>query len=144
MAIATPGPMIKSIHGRIGSLVFYYRNGRQCVRVHVMPRNPDTEAQRIVRRAFGDAVKSWQAMTDDQRYVFNRRTRYMNMSGYNLYISEYMITKISGRTGTGMSPLISAHALTSAFSNPLTSVSPSNTKESHTNVNSTHSKLHPG
>lgn len=94
MAIATPAPMIKAIHGRIGKLVFYHSRGKQCVRTHVIPRNPDTEAQRSVRRSFADAVFSWQSMSPEERHTYNRKARYMNMSGYNLYISQYMKTRL--------------------------------------------------
>ncbi len=90
MARAKPNILINSISGRIGSVVFYTRRGRQCVRLHVIPRNPDTEAQRVVRRSFGDAVRSWQSMTEDEKYAYNRQARYLNMSGYNLYISKYL------------------------------------------------------
>lgn len=93
MAAAAVNPLIAEIHGRTGKTVFYSRYGRTCVRMHVIPRNPDTEAQRIVRRTFAMAVKSWQVMTLEQRDKFNRKARNMNMSGYNLYISEYMRTK---------------------------------------------------
>ncbi len=93
MATATPNILINSIRGRIGNVVFYTRRGRQCVRVHVIPRNPDTEAQRVVRRAFGDAVRSWQAMSPDEQYTYTRKARHLNMSGYNLFISGYMILK---------------------------------------------------
>jgi hypothetical protein len=90
MATATPNILINSIRGRIGNVVFYTRYGRQCVRIHVIPRNPDTEAQRAVRRAFGDAVRSWQAMSTDEKYTYTRKARHLNMSGYNLYISNYL------------------------------------------------------
>ncbi len=96
MATAAQGILIKSIHGRIGNLVFYCRRRTasstmtQCVRAHVIPRNPDTEAQRKVRRSFGDAVRTWQSMSLDDRHAFNRKARYLNMSGYNLYISNYI------------------------------------------------------
>ncbi len=90
MATATPNILINSIRGRIGNVVFYTRHGIQCVRTHVIPRNPDTEAQRFVRRSFRDAVRSWQIMSTDERYVYNRKARYLNMSGYNLYISNYL------------------------------------------------------
>ncbi len=90
MATATPNILINSISGRIGNVVFYKRLGMQCVRTHVIPRNPDTEAQRAVRRSFADAVRSWQSMTDDERYAYIRKARYLNMSGYNLYISIYL------------------------------------------------------
>ncbi len=90
MATATPNIFINSISGRLGNVVFYKRRGVQCVRLHVIPRNPDTEAQRIMRRSFGDAVRSWQAMNNDEKYVYIRKARFLNMSGYNLYISKYL------------------------------------------------------
>jgi hypothetical protein len=90
MATATPNILINSISGRIGNVVFYCRYGKQCVRVHVIPRNPDTEAQRIVRRAFGDAVRAWQSLSPDEQYDYTRKSRHLNMSGYNLYISIYL------------------------------------------------------
>ncbi len=102
MATATPNILINSISGKIGNVVFYMNRGRQCVRTHVIPRNPDTEAQRAVRRSFGDAVRSWQTMTEDERSVFNRKARYLNMSGYNLYISIYLkrLTRTLAHTPT--------------------------------------------
>jgi hypothetical protein len=96
MATAAPGIIIKSISGRIGSVVFYTRRHTasgtitQCVRAHVIPRNPDTEAQRAVRRSFADAVRSWQSMSPVEQNSFNRKARYLNMSGYNLFISNYL------------------------------------------------------
>jgi hypothetical protein len=90
MATAATNILISSISGRIGSVVFYTNRGRQCVRAHVIPLNPDTEAQRAVRRSFGDAVRSWQALPADEKHAYNRKARYLNMSGYNLYISKYL------------------------------------------------------
>jgi hypothetical protein len=82
--------LLNSISGRIGNIVFYTNRGRQCVRKHVIPRNPDTAAQRIVRCAFSDAVRSWQSLSEDEQYAYTRKARNLNMSGYNLYISKYM------------------------------------------------------
>ncbi len=144
MAKATPAPMIRSIHGRIGNMVFYFRNGRQCVRIHVIPRNPDTEAQRIIRRVFGDAVRSWQAMTDDERYVFNRKARYMTVSGYNLYISEYMRTGISRVSGEKIISGYSDHTAKPVSFSSLTSVSHSNKSKSIINRESPGLKFRPG
>ncbi len=90
MATATTNILINTLSGRIGNVVFYMNRGRQCVRAHVIPRNPDTEAQRAVRNAFGDAVRTWQAMSADGKHEYIRKARYLNMSGYNLYISKYM------------------------------------------------------
>jgi hypothetical protein len=102
MATATPGILINSISGKIGNVVFYLRQGCQCVRAHVIPRNPDTEAQRFVRRSFAEAVRSWQTMTREDKYTYIRRARYLNMSGYNLFISNYIkrVLQTIDRTST--------------------------------------------
>ncbi len=95
MATATPSILINSISGKIGNVVFYTRLGTQCVRAHVVPRNPDTQAQRAVRRSFGDAVRSWQSTSPEEKYAYNRKARHLNMSGYNLFISKYIKTNIT-------------------------------------------------
>ena len=100
MAIATLNPFLVSISGRIGCLVFYPRKKKQCIRMYVVPRNPDTILQRNVRRSFADAVKSWQALTTEEKYKYIRRARGTNMSGYNLYISEYIKETISTRSNS--------------------------------------------
>jgi hypothetical protein len=102
MATANTNILINSISGRIGSVVFYINRGRQCVRSYVAPRNPDTLAQRIVRRAFGEAVRSWQSMSLDEKYNYTRKARHLNMSGYNLFISNYL--KRTMRTLTHTQP----------------------------------------
>ncbi len=138
MATAKPNILINSISGRIGNVVFYTRhraaNGAitQCVRKHVIPRNPDTEAQRTVRLAFGDAVRTWQVMPADEQYTYTRKARHLNMSGYNLYISIYLkkIIRILANTPAD-EPKLKASSLTwnlelSALNlNPIPSVSKS-------------------
>lgn len=99
MAAALTNILIKSISGKIGNVVFYSRRRTAsgtitlCVRAHVIPRNPNTEAQRSVRRSFADAVYSWQALPDEEKYAYNKKARYLNLSGYNLYISNYLKSK---------------------------------------------------
>ena len=93
MATAILNPIITEITGRMGNLVFYRRHNTQCLRTYVIPRNPDTSAQKIVRNNFAEAVKSWQSMTPDEKYKFTRKARNLQMSGYNLYISTFIKTK---------------------------------------------------
>ncbi len=83
-------PLIDSISGRFGNKVRYNRNNKPCVRTYVKPRNPNTLCQRINRHRFTDAVKSWQELNQEDKDKYNRKARYLNMSGYNLYISIYM------------------------------------------------------
>jgi len=95
MATAIPNPAFTSISGRIGSFVFYRRKKTQCVRVYVVPGNPNTPSQRCTRTTFADAVKSWQSLTAEEQYKYTRKARGSRMSGYNLYISEYIKEKKS-------------------------------------------------
>ena len=95
MATATLNPLLISVSGRIGSFVFYRRKNTQCIRTYVVPYNPDTALQRNIRSSFADAVKSWQSLTGEERYKYKRRSRRINMSGYNLYISEYLKNRMS-------------------------------------------------
>ena len=90
MATATMNPLLNNISGRIGNVVFYKRLGKHCVRIHVIPHNPDTQAQRNMRCTFAHAIKSWQSMSGEEKYAFTRKARNLCMSGYNLYISHYM------------------------------------------------------
>lgn len=68
MATIELNPIILSLHGRIGNVVFYHSRNKTYARIHVIPRNPDTEIQRIVRRTFANAVKSWRGMSQEEKY----------------------------------------------------------------------------
>ena len=57
-----------------------------------IPSNPQTVSQQTNRTIFADAVFTWQGLTDNQKEVYNKKTKYKNLSGYNLYISEYLLS----------------------------------------------------
>jgi hypothetical protein len=79
-------------NGRAGDAVFYVRRGKQCMRTYVIPANPDTEKQKVTRNSFKDAVKAWQLLSNDEKNIFRKRTDDLDLSmtGYNLFISEYI------------------------------------------------------
>ncbi|MBN2038880.1 MAG: hypothetical protein JW864_02495 [Spirochaetes bacterium] len=94
MATAQTVQLFTSISGRIGNAVFYMRGTRQCIRTYIVPANTITEARRTVRRTFAQAVKSWQQqMPEHLKYAYKGKARGTRMSGYNLYISEFMRNK---------------------------------------------------
>ena len=97
MAKIKLNPVLTSVSGAIGNLVFYGRWKQQYARVYVKPVNPDTEAQRANRDLFAEAMKSWQALPEDVKDRYRARARRLPMYGHNLYISEYMK---SGSAGT--------------------------------------------
>ncbi|HSA14296.1 MAG TPA: hypothetical protein P5346_06070, partial [Spirochaetota bacterium] len=63
MGIATLHPLFTGISGRIGGIVFYSYNDVTYFRAYVVPRNPDTAAQRNNRSLFARAMKAWQALS---------------------------------------------------------------------------------
>ena len=90
MATVRLNPAFDSVHGKIGKIVHYNRNGVQCARSYAVPRNPDTAAQRRNRKTFAEAVKLWQELSPGEKYRYNRNARKLRMSGYNLFISRYL------------------------------------------------------
>lgn len=57
-----------------------------------IPSNPQTEPQQANRQKYADALLSWQGLTDDQKDVYNKKAKYKKYSGYNLYLSEYLLS----------------------------------------------------
>ena len=90
MATLTLNPLFRTINGRLGDIMFYNSDGRLYARAKARTVNPDTEAQRIARRTFGDAVRSWQSLSADEQQRYNKKARRVSKKGYNLYISIYM------------------------------------------------------
>ena len=56
------------------------------------PTNPQTEAQQANRQKFTDGKTAWNALTDEQRAVYNQRAKYKNCYGYNIFMSEYLLS----------------------------------------------------
>ena len=61
-------------------------------RTFYIPSNPQTVPQQSNRSKFANAIAGWQGLTSDQKNVYNERAKYKNLSGYNLYISEYLLS----------------------------------------------------
>jgi len=64
----------------------------QIKEVFYTPTNPQTEAQQAWRAIFADAVAGWQGLTQTEKDVYNQRVKYKNLSGYNLYLKEYLLS----------------------------------------------------
>jgi len=86
----TLNPIFQSLSGRVGELVFYNAYGRQYARAYVVPRNPDTSAQREGRARFADAVKAWQNLPEIHKEIIRIRAEKQGRTGYNLFISAYL------------------------------------------------------
>ncbi|HRZ26280.1 MAG TPA: hypothetical protein P5295_05685 [Spirochaetota bacterium] len=105
MAIAHLNPVIDSISGSVGKLVFYERYGKTVMRAYIIPPNPRTAAQQANRSRFRQAMASWRQLPDYEKDSYNRRARKLSMTGHNLYISRYMKgTSVAERVQTGIAP----------------------------------------
>ena len=76
--------------GRIGDAVIYSWRGVTCMRRHVVPRNPDTLAQRERRQRFAAAVQCWKSLSDKAKARWNTFRPRRRATGYNIFVSEYM------------------------------------------------------
>ena len=80
-----------SAQGSIGKyLTFSRRKTRNKVRYQRKQIDANTGDQIARRLMVQQGVVNWQAFTDMQKDVYNIRAKDLPMSGYNLYISEYL------------------------------------------------------
>jgi len=56
------------------------------------PTNPRTEAQQAHRQKYGEAVEAWRDLTDEQKLVYNKKAKGRPLSGYNLFVKEYLLS----------------------------------------------------
>ena len=90
MAIIALNPIMTSMSGTAGRLVFYKRNGKTIARAWVRPANPDSEAQKANRELFRRAMASWKELSDEEKASYNTQGKRMGMTGHNLFISHRM------------------------------------------------------
>lgn len=86
------GPLFSlDASGSLAKTVTYSKwKGRNYVRQHVIPQNPNSTAQVNVRTAWDLLVKSWQARTAPDMDLWNAFAVQFEMSGFNQYISRGM------------------------------------------------------
>ncbi len=85
----TANPVINEISGKLGSMVFYSRNGKTFVRRWVIPKDPKTPLQKAARKNFANLVKTWQRMNAEMKQSWKH---YPGRRGtpYNAFMSENM------------------------------------------------------
>lgn len=57
-----------------------------------IPSNPQTEAQQANRATYAAGIVAWQALTPSQKDVYNEKAKGKRMSGYNLFLQEYLLS----------------------------------------------------
>ena len=81
-------------HHRIGYLTLGEKEtGELYVRrsKFYVPKNPNSEAQQSKRSIFTAGVLSWQSLSEDEKNIYRERAEGLEMSGFNLFLSEYLL-----------------------------------------------------
>ncbi len=78
--------------GAFGSQKFVYSSWRgiSYVKRYVKPNNPRTKKQRKYRMLFGNATRAYQALSAEEKQSFARKAQGLSLSGFNVFVSEYM------------------------------------------------------
>lgn len=78
------------------SRVFRRESSYTQLQRHFIPANPQTSLQQANRYDFSSAVSGWQGLSDEQKAAWGYYQDYCRrrpvMSGYNLYISKYLLS----------------------------------------------------
>jgi hypothetical protein len=130
MACVTLHPALQSISGRIGDIVFYSSKGQQFARSYVIPRNPDTAAQRERRTLFAKAVAHWQSISESSKEKWNRKALGTVRTGYTLFISHFCSGTDSGSENVSFIPdkeLLICHSVSAVTSSQCIVFSPDRT-----------------
>jgi hypothetical protein len=59
---------------------------------YYITKNPRTESQQDNRLKFADAIAGWQGLTEEQQNQYNIRAKGKPLSGYNLFLREFMLS----------------------------------------------------
>jgi hypothetical protein len=87
---------VSSMYGVNGSTVFRRWGGTTLLEKTRSPLNPQSEPQQANRGSFASAVASWQNLSVEEKASWNYfqdvRLHRPVMSGYNLYISRFLLS----------------------------------------------------
>ena len=76
--------------------IYQIRNkyGKRChvQEKHYRPTNRQTEIQQAHRQVYTDGYTAWRALTEEQKDVYNNKAKQKRMSGYNIFMREYMLS----------------------------------------------------
>ncbi|MBI4977912.1 MAG: hypothetical protein HZC28_10530 [Spirochaetes bacterium] len=88
MALISLSFPIARLHGRLGTVVFCVWKGVRYARRYVPHNRSNTPLQAHRRMSFRLAVYAWRMLDGTAKERYAQRAMHLNMSGYNLYISE--------------------------------------------------------
>jgi hypothetical protein len=88
MAKVMFSPIIVSISGKVADAVFARWKGRNYIRSRVVPANPRSTAQMVVRNSMARAVSLWQSLYAALKTAMDVYAAGYRMSGFNWMVSQ--------------------------------------------------------
>ncbi len=88
MAKVMFSPIIVSISGKVADAVFARWKGRNYIRSRVVPANPRSTAQMVVRNSMARAVSLWQSLYAEIKTAMDVYAAGYRMSGYNWMVGQ--------------------------------------------------------
>lgn len=76
--------------GKVGDRVYYYRDGILISRAYFIPVQPGTDGQIAWWNQFRRGVTAWHRETPAEMEVYNTRAKPLRMSGFNLFMREWL------------------------------------------------------
>ncbi len=88
MATVIFSPMLVSLSGKVADAVFARWKGRNYIRSRVVPANPKSAAQLVVRDSLARAVSLWQSLYATLKTAMDVYASGYRMSGYNWMVGQ--------------------------------------------------------
>ena len=95
-------PLIARASGRAADLVMAAWKGRAYCRKHVIPHNPQSAAQVLVRNSMGSCVTLWRSLGPELKAWLDKYATAYRMSGYNIFCSK---NRAAEQATTALSPV---------------------------------------
>jgi hypothetical protein len=69
-------------------------NGKQFSALlnYYVPKNPRTVLQQANRQKYANGILAWQAFTNNDKKIYNKKACKNKMSGYNLFLKTYLLS----------------------------------------------------
>ncbi len=80
------------ITGKVETRVYYYWRKKLHSRTYVIPVQPGTGAQLTWWNVFKQGVTEWHLLTEPEQQEYNVRSRRLKMSGFNLFMREWLLS----------------------------------------------------
>lgn len=59
---------------------------------YYIPKNPRTDFQQTNRAKYAEGIIAWKGLTSEEKMIYNKRATKLHISGYNLFLKEYMLS----------------------------------------------------